>query len=67
VRCWRGEADMTTEKWSTPSPRFNKWWDLARPWSPGPANPFEKGSAAFWAWEGWQAALHYDPPTKDEK
>ena len=61
MRCWRGEAEMPTEKWSTPSPRFNEWWDLARPWSPGPANPFEKGSAAFWAWEGWQAALAQPP------
>jgi len=55
---------MSTEKWDTPSPRFNEWWDINRPWNPGPANPFEKGSAAFWAWEGWQAALYYDTPKR---
>lgn len=59
---------MNAEKWATPSPRFNEWWDSARPWNPGPANPFEYGSPAFWAWEGWQAALHYNmPKTRDEK
>jgi hypothetical protein len=55
---------METEKWDTPSPRFSEWWDMDVYY---PGNPFEKGSPAFWAWEGWQAALQYDPPTKDEK
>ena len=33
---------------------FNKWWDsdeLAED------NPYERDTPAFWAWEGWQAAL----------
>ena len=33
---------------------FNKWWneDLL-----SQDNPYVDGTAAFWAWEGWQAAL----------
>ena len=32
---------------------FNEWWDSYRH---DPANPFAEGSAAYWAWAGWQAA-----------
>ena len=39
--------------WDKPSTSFNDWWngdyDDAK-------NPFEKDSAAYWAWAGWQAA-----------
>jgi len=33
---------------------FNKWWN-----SDGliEDNPYERDTPAFWAWEGWQAAL----------
>ena len=32
---------------------FNEWWDsdIIR------SSPFRKGSPAYWAWAGWQAAL----------
>jgi len=47
-----------------PSNRFNEWWDKDYYY---PANPFEKGSPAFWAWEGWQAAVHYDMKKVEDK
>jgi hypothetical protein len=47
-----------------PHPRFTEWWDEDVYYS---ANPFEKGSPAFWAWEGWQAALNYDMPKEENK
>jgi len=33
---------------------FNKWWN-----SDGLVedNPYERDTPAFWAWEGWQAAV----------
>ena len=33
---------------------FNKWWD-----SDGVVedNPYGRDTPAFWAWEGWQAAM----------
>ena len=39
--------------WDKPSDNFNDWWDSNYE---DPANPFEKDSAAFWAWAGWKAA-----------
>ena len=39
--------------WDKPSTNFNEWWDSYRH---DPANPFSEGSAAYWAWAGWQAA-----------
>jgi len=39
--------------WDKPSASFNAWWDSYRH---DPANPFAEGSAAYWAWAGWQAA-----------
>jgi hypothetical protein len=40
-------------QWDKPSASFNEWWDSdVMP----PANPFDEGSAAYWAWAGWQAA-----------
>ena len=44
--------------WDKPSDNFNDWWDSDRHDN---ANPFEKDSAAYWAWEGWQAALAQRP------
>jgi hypothetical protein len=34
---------------------FNNWWDSDALTTQG--NNFEKGTPAYWAWEGWQAAL----------
>ena len=39
--------------WDKPSDNFNDWWDVDYE---DPANPFEKDSAAYWAWAGWKAA-----------
>jgi hypothetical protein len=39
--------------WDKPSASFNEWWDGDYD---DPANPFTEGSAAYWAWAGWQAA-----------
>jgi hypothetical protein len=40
-------------QWDKPSASFNEWWNGDYDDS---ANPFEKDSAAYWAWAGWQAA-----------
>jgi hypothetical protein len=32
---------------------FNEWWDSDIPIT----SPFRRGSPAYWAWAGWQAAL----------
>tara|TARA_R110002126_G_scaffold4425_3_gene23391 strand:- start:89 stop:571 length:483 start_codon:yes stop_codon:yes gene_type:complete len=40
-------------EWDKPSASFNEWWNGDYDDS---ANPFEKDSAAYWAWAGWQAA-----------
>ena len=40
--------------WDKPSDNFNEWWNGDYE---DPANPFEKDSHGYWAWEGWQAAL----------
>jgi hypothetical protein len=46
-------ATTQPAKWDKPSASFNEWWDGdIMP----PANPFAEGSAAYWAWAGWQAA-----------
>jgi|694.fasta_scaffold40703_9 hypothetical protein len=40
-------------QWERTSASFNDWWDSnIMP----PSNPFAEGSAAYWAWAGWQAA-----------
>jgi hypothetical protein len=41
---------------------FNKWWneDLL-----SQDNPYVDGTAAFWAWEGWQAALAQPAPVQE--
>ena len=41
--------------WDKPSDNFNAWWDSDR--RRDNANPFQTDSFAYWAWEGWQAAL----------
>jgi len=41
------------EYWDKPSASFNAWWDSDYDDS---ANPFRNGSAAYWAWAGWQVA-----------
>jgi hypothetical protein len=44
--------------WDKPSASFNDWWDSDLR---GNANPFATDSFAYWAWEGWQAALAQRP------
>ena len=41
--------------WDKPSDNFNAWWDSDR--RRDNANPFQTDSFAYWAFEGWQAAL----------
>ncbi len=38
--------------WDKPSVSFNDWWNGDYD---DAANPFEKDSAAHWAWAGWKA------------
>ena len=45
--------------WDKPSDNFNDWWDSDRHDN---ANPFEKDSAAWWAWAGWKAAQTVQEP-----
>ena len=45
--------------WDKPSDNFNAWWDGDR--RRDNANPFDTDSFAYWAWEGWQAALAQRP------
>jgi|LakMenEpi03Aug12_release.lakeMendotaPanAssembly.Ray.scaffolds.fasta_scaffold2939968_2 hypothetical protein len=48
---------LNDKNWDLPSARFGEWWNGN---THNPRNPFEKGSAAFWAYEGWQASLNYN-------
>ena len=45
--------------WDKPSDNFNAWWDGDR--RRDNANPFTTDSFAYWAFEGWQAALAQRP------
>ena len=45
--------------WDKPSASFNEWWDGDR--RRDTANPFTTDSFAYWAFEGWQAALAQRP------
>ena len=45
--------------WDKPSASFDEWWDSDR--RRDTANPFDTDSFAYWAWEGWQAALAQPP------
>ena len=44
--------------WDKPSASFNEWWDSDRH---DGGNPFDTDSFAYWAFEGWQAALAQRP------
>jgi hypothetical protein len=48
-----GYVTPPAAQWDKPSNSFNDWWNGDYDDS---ANPFEKDSAAYWAWAGWQAA-----------
>ena len=51
--------------WDRPSASFNEWWNGDYE---DPANPFEKDSHGYWAFEGWQAAQRpWVGLTEDEK
>jgi len=54
VACSSNNYPATAKRqWDTPSDSFNDWWNGDYDDS---ANPFEKDSAAYWAWAGWKAA-----------
>jgi hypothetical protein len=54
VACSSNNYPATAKRqWDTPSASFNDWWNGDYDDS---ANPFEKDSAAYWAWAGWKAA-----------
>ncbi len=46
------------------TPEFNAWWDEGFIIDD---NPYAPASAAFWAWEGWQAGMKaaQQPLTED--
>ena len=44
--------------WDKTSASFDEWWDSDLHDN---ANPFDTDSFAYWAWEGWQAALAQRP------
>jgi hypothetical protein len=46
-------------RWDKPSASFDEWWDGDR--RRDTANPFTTDSFAYWAFEGWQAALAQRP------
>jgi hypothetical protein len=53
VNSHQQQAEPVT--WDKPSASFNEWWDGDR--RRDNANPFTTDSFAYWAFEGWQAAL----------
>ena len=40
------------------SAAFDAWWDAGNLMK---ANPYNEGTPAFWAWEGWCAAIRKEP------
>jgi hypothetical protein len=42
---------------------FNEWWDSDIPIT----SPFRRGSPAYWAWAGWQAALREQAMTEVQR
>ena len=57
VNSHQQQAEPVT--WDKPSASFDEWWDSDR--RRDNANPFATDSFAYWAWEGWQAALAQRP------
>lgn len=55
---WIEPREAEPVAWDKPSASFNEWWDSNRHDN---ANPFDTDSFAYWAWEGWQAALAQRP------
>lgn len=51
----KAAAQQEPVAWDTTDQPFNEWWDGDYDDS---TNPFDKESPAYWAWAGWQAALH---------
>lgn len=50
-------------QWDKPGTSFNDWWNGDYD---DAANPFEKDSAAYWAWAGWKAAQRHWVGLTDE-
>ena len=53
VQDWQNYTTPLQRQWDKPSTSFNDWWNGDYD---DAANPFEKDSAAYWLWAGWQAA-----------
>ena len=50
------EAQKTNQlppPWDTIPKAFDEWWDSGE--LDDAANPFNTGTPAYWAWEGWKA------------
>ena len=56
---WIEPREAEPVAWDKPSASFNEWWDSDR--RRDNANPFTTDSFAYWAFEGWQAALAQRP------
>ena len=54
-------GDMQAE-WADIPREFNDWWDADRLTQ---TNPFREDSAAYWAWEGWQARDALEQPEQE--
>ena len=52
---WIEPREAEPVAWDKPSASFDEWWDSDR--RRDNANPFTTDSFAYWAFEGWQAAL----------
>jgi hypothetical protein len=51
---WPASASIGEDELREPSRNFNDWWNADRLTK---TNPFREDSPAYWAWEGWTAAL----------
>lgn len=43
-------------EWDVIPDEFNEWWN--RPLD-GSKNPYRENTPAYWAWEGWKAAMRH--------
>ena len=57
----RSEADERAAQWAPIPPKFNAWWDSG---AVSKDNPYREDAAAFWAFEGWRAALSASQPAQ---
>ena len=56
------EINVEAEReWPVLPQSFNDWWNANRL---STNNPFENGTPAYWAWEGWVACQQTSQPSK---